>query len=49
MRGDLGELVAGPRFERLRRDPRYDEMLARLNFPARLAAEPSVHANTAPL
>jgi serine/threonine-protein kinase len=49
MRGDLGELVAGPRFEKLRGDPRYDEMLARLNFPARLTADPSVHGHTAKL
>ncbi|HEX9982810.1 MAG TPA: protein kinase [Thermoanaerobaculia bacterium] len=33
MRGDIGELLVGPRFEPLRLDPRFQKMLRKIDFP----------------
>ena len=49
MRGDVAEILVGPRFAPLRRDYRYAEMLARLGFPDRSVLNSPAFAPTATL
>jgi serine/threonine protein kinase/tetratricopeptide (TPR) repeat protein len=49
MRGELAELLVGPRFAPLRRDHRFGEMLRRLDFPDRSMLQSPAYAPTANL
>lgn len=49
MHGEPVDLLVGPRFETLRRDSRYDEMIERVGFPPRGLSEPTAFALTAVL
>ena len=49
MRGELAEILVGPRFAPLRRDHRFPEMLTRLGFPDRALLNSPAFAPTATL
>lgn len=49
MRGELAELLVGPRFAPLRRDYRFSEMLTRVGFPDRSVLSSPAFAPTATL
>jgi len=49
MRGELSELLVGPRFAPLRRDFRFSEMLTRVGFPDRSVLSSPAFAPTATL
>ena len=49
MRGELSELLVGPRFAPLRRDYRFSEMLTRVGFPDRSVLSSPAFAPTATL
>jgi len=49
LRGDIAEILVGPRFAPLRRDHRFGEMLARVGFPDRSALDSPAFQPTAML